>query len=209
MERLKRLTRRDFLKLLGGAAVGAAVPREEVLLGKERLSFQDGKYQTFPRQVIELNKTEVPVFYYIDIGTLGPDVDTIVGVDFPGNIPTSALVIYKPPVGKEVKETRVVFIKRADLETVQFNKALGGDRFDVYQISEHGGDEALDAMARKHARNTARRHQKVIYLGDLGLFEKEWGSGEKKLLQSIIRAQRPGKPELGIQEPNFVNQRIY
>lgn len=203
------MNRREALKDFGVAAVGvlAASTLPDHLKNAEAASglpYENGKYQTFPR-IVHPDKTQL--LQQIDIGTLGPDVDTIVGIDFQGDIPTNALTIYKP--SGEIMETRVVFIKRIDLETVQLQAALGGDRFDVYQISNYGGDQALDAMARLHAQNTARRHQKVVYLGDLGLFEKEWGDGEKPLLTRIIRAQRPAKPELGIQEPDFVNPRQF
>lgn len=185
--------------------------------GEKGLPFTNGKYQTFPRSEVKvppvfvrpglLNERTLPVLHLIDIGTLGPDVDTIVGIDFPGDLPTGALEIHRPD--GEVKETRVVFIKRVDLETVQLEGALGGDRFDVLQISEFGGDKALDEMARKHAKNTARKHQKVVYLGDLGLFEKQWGANEKEFLSRIIRAQRPGNADLNLPEPNFVNPRNF
>lgn len=206
------LNRRGFLKgagLLGAGAVfsGQGLRGPEAALFKEAgLPFTNGKYQTFPRQVLEMNSVEVPVMQLIDLGTLGPDVDTIFGLDFVGDVPTGALEIFKPTTGK-IEETRVVGIKRVDLETVQFAHALGGDRFDVYQMSKYGGDKALDAMARKHAQNTARLHQKVVYIGDLGLFEKQWGKNELPLLNGIIRAQRPGNASLNIPEPDFVNSR--
>lgn len=169
--------------------------------------FEKGKYQTFPRSVITENGVRKPVYHEIDLGTLGPDVDTIFGIDFSGDIPTGALVIHQP--AGEVKETRVVAIKRTDVETVQFTDALGGDRFDMQKISDFGGDPALDAMARLHAQNTARQHQKVVYIGDLGLFIKQFGPQEQPLLNAIIRAMRPGRPDIGIQEPNFVNPRQF
>ncbi len=173
-----------------------------------KLRWTDGKYQTFPRIIMAGDNTEGRILQEIDLGTLGPDVDTIAGIDFPGDIPTGAAIVSQPTEG-EILETRVVFIKRTDLETVQFHGALGGDRFDIYRASEHGGDKALDVTARLHAANTARKHQKVVYLGDLGLFEKQWGEGEKPLLNAIIRAQRPAAPAIGIQEPDFVQPRIF
>ncbi|KKP59494.1 MAG: hypothetical protein UR52_C0006G0009 [Candidatus Gottesmanbacteria bacterium GW2011_GWA1_34_13] len=221
------LTRRNVIK--GGLlALGTAFIPEHLVNAETNLPWGNGKYQTFPRGIIETETTRTvdnidmsrikqttetviidkPVLQNIDLGTLGPDVDTIAGLDFQGDIPTGALVVHMPKNGI-VEETRVVFVKRTDLETVQINKALGGDRFDVYQMSKYGGDKALDAMARKHATNTARKHQKVVYLGDLGLFEKQWGEKEKVLLNRIIRAQRPAKPEIGIQEPDFVSPRVY
>lgn len=203
------LERRDFLKKMGAGVAGLALGMTELPRAAEAagLPYENGKYQTFPRSFVKLGSIELPVYLNIDIGTLGPDVDTIFGIDFPGDIETGALVIHQP-TGK-VTETRVVGIKRVDLETVQFEDALGGDRFDVYKISEFGGDSALDDMARKHAVNTAREHQKVVYIGDLGLFEKQWGGNEKDFLTTIIRAQRPGRIDLGIQEPDFVNPRTY
>lgn len=175
----------------------ASVPAE---VAGEPLSFADGKYQTFPRQV---DRDGCLTRQLIDLGTLGPDVDTIFGIDFAGDIKTGAFVIYQPD-GK-VSETRVVGIKRADLETIQLQPALGGDRFDVYRLSEHGGDPALNRMAILHAINTARTHQKVIYVGDIGLFENEYGKNEREFLNSIIRAQRPER--LDIIAPNFVSPR--
>jgi len=228
---MKEITRREVLKILGAGVAGitAASMLPEHLRSAEAAEglppFEKGKYQTFPRFVSQTYysnrarrmRTETLHLQYIDIGTLGPDVDVIVGVDFPGNIPTEALEIYRPPANQQIEETRVVFIKRAPsedgsgtgLETVQLHAALGGDRFDIQKISDYGGDEALDAMARFHAQNTARRHQKVIYLGDLGAFENQWGQGERELLTGIIRAQRPGRPDLGIPESNFAYPREY
>lgn len=163
------------------------------------LPFEQGKYQTFPG--LWLN--DQPVLQDIDLGTLGPDVDTLAGMDFAGDIPTGALVVSNPADGV-VKETRVVFLKRIDLDYVQINKALRGDRFDMHKVSEFGIDNgALDAMARLHAKNTAHTHQKVVYLGDLGLFEKTYGAQEQPLLKRIIRAQRPGVPAAGIPDSNF------
>lgn len=161
------------------------------------LPWGNGKYQTFPRQV---DRDGCLTRQLIDLGTLGPDVDTIFGIDFPGDIQTGALVIYQP---SKVLETRVVGIKRADLETVQLRPALGGDRFDVYQMAKYGGDVALDAMARLHAASTARTHQKVVYVGDIGAFENQWGKNENKFLNNIIRAQRPELPGI-IMGPDFV-----
>lgn len=204
-DRLRGLSRRGFFA--GGVAAAVTILAAESLKKAEastNLPFDHGKYQTFPRLETEGRGR---VLQFIDIGTLGPDVDTIVGVDFLGDIPTGALAVHQP--ASAVLETRVVFIKRIDLETVQLQGALGGDRFDVYRISEFGGDQALDEMARLHAANTAREHQKVVYLGDLGLFETQFGAQETQLLNRIIRAQRPGRPDLGISEPNFVNPRTF
>jgi len=202
------LTRKGFLKLGGLGLAGLVVRPKEVQLGAEtNLPYANGKYQTFPRLEVTIGSKKEPVLQDIDLGTLGPDVDTIFGLDFQGDIPTGAQVVYQP-TGK-VEETRVVGIKRTDLETVQFDDAIGGDRFDVYQMSKYGGDSALDAMARKHAQNTARTHQKVVYIGDLGAWEQEWGAKEATFLSRIIRAQRPAVPAAGIPEPNFVNPRTY
>ena len=207
-----RLSRRDFLKGAGLAAVAAFAPQIPEGLASEMAArnhpFEYGKYQTHPYLWTGEGKVMKPVFQDVDVGTLGPDVDTIFGFDFMGDIPTGALKIYAPSGEAEV--TRVVGIKRAvGLETVQFNKVLGGDRFDVYKISEYGGDAALDAMARKHAENTAHTHQKVVYVGDLAGFQNQFGQKEQELLNRIIRAQRPGRPDLGIPESNFVRPRIF
>lgn len=209
------LSRREFMKRLpfvvGGMAVGVEVvknlawPKHLAVAVEEcGLPWENGKYQTFPGLA---TKDGEVVYQYPDLGTLGPDVDTIFGFDFQGDIQTGALVIHRPK--GEVLETRIIGIKRVDLETVQFREVLQGDRFDVYQISKYGGDQALDKMARLHAQNTAREHQKVVYVGDLGLFEKQWGEQEKVLLNKIIRAQRPSRPDLGIQDPDFVNPRRF
>lgn len=170
-----------------------------------RVPWENGKYQTFPRHVDEAEN--IISMNLIDLGTLGPDVDTIFGIDFRGRLSTGALVVHMPASGN-VLETRVVGIKRTDLETVQFRPALGGDRFDIFRVSEHGGDAVLDAMARLHAQNTAREHQLVIYIGDLGLFERQWPN-ERPFLNSIIRAQRPEMPNLGIIRPDFVSPRQF
>jgi len=211
---MNNLERRDFLKLAGVAAaslaIGSTKEATRVEAGSNGPPFEQGKYQTFPRQVVTIGNKDYQVMQLIDLGTLGPDVDTIFGIDFVGDIPTNALTFN--PTGK-VLETRVVGIKRVDLETVQFQKALGGDRFDEHKVSEWGGDKQLDERARQHAINTARTHQKVVYIGDLGLFQKQWGEQEKTFLNRIIRAERwtPGRegPDLGIQKPNFVNPRTF
>ena len=178
-----------------------------------KLPWANGKYETFPRIVLAAGVqglveagTEGFLLQRPDIGTLGPDVDTIVGVDLPGLVKTGAAVAHFPKDGN-VLETRVVFIKRTDLETVQLRDILGGDKFDLYRVSKYGNDHNLDVMAQMHAFNTAREHQMVVYLGDLGLFEKQWGDGEQELLHRLIRAQRPARA--GIQEPDFVQPRIF
>lgn len=205
----KELSRRNFLAGAGLAVAGLALRELPVSAEVSKVfPFENGKYQTFPRSIIDFNGAEIHVLHFIDIGTLGPDVDTLFGIDFQGDIPTGALVIHSP-TGK-VEETRVVGIKRADVETVQFKPALGGDRFDIYQISKFGGDTALDEMARKHAKATAREHQKVVYIGDLGLFEKQYGKNEAGFLSAIIRAQRPELETPRIVRPDFVQEpRVY
>jgi hypothetical protein len=142
----------------------------------------------------------------VDLGTLGPDVDTIAGIDFPGLIRSGAGVVHFPENGQPT-ETRVVFIKRTDVETAQLREILGGDAFELYQVSKFGTDHNLDVMARVHAFNTAREHQVVYYLGDLGQWLKQWGAGEPELVQRMFRAMRPSIA--GIPEPDFVNDRIY
>lgn len=215
MANASELGRRDFLRFAGITAVAALVGKETTATAEsaegKKLPWENGKYQTFPGQYVEIRDNRrgkrYPVLQEVDLGTLGPDVDTIFGMDFQGDIPTNALVIHMPD-GK-VQETRIIGIKRTDLETVQLRAVLRGDRFDVYQISQYGGDKALDEMARLHAANTARKHQKVVYIGDLGRFQKEWGKQEKPLLQRIIRAQRPAREDLGISDPDFVNPRVF
>ena len=209
MTNKETINRRNLLRVAGLAVAGLAAGELPVLAENSReFPWENGKYQTFPRSEVSIGGIEIPVLHKIDIGTLGLDVDAIFGIDFQGDIPTGALVIHMPE-GK-VEETRVVGIKRVDLETVQFQKALGGDRFDVYRISKFGGNEALDEMARKHAMATAREHQKVVYVGDLGRFEKEWGAKEAEFLTRIIRAQRPELDTPKIVRPDFVQEpRIY
>ena len=239
---MEKETRKEFLERLIPRAAGAVVMAEVArnlawpahlaeAAQEVGLSWNDGKFQTHPRSKVVRNydsrdrapgtgrgrwQKEENVLHYIDIGSLGPDVDVIVALDFDRNIQTGAKVIYTPQ-DQLIKETRVVLIKRAPsetelengLETVQFNGILGGDEFHIYRISEHGGDEALDMIAQRHAHFTARTHQKVVYLGDLWLFQNEWGSNERDLLGEIIRAQRPGRPDLGIPESNFAFPREF
>jgi hypothetical protein len=210
----KELTRRDFLKIVGvgaGLASLSGIPLPKEFTAKTEagpVAWADGKYQTFPYGVsVDEHGKKHNSFQLIDLGTLGPDVDTIFGIDFMGDIQTGAEVIYKPSGIALV--TRVVGIKRTDLETVQFDIALGGDRFDVQKMSIHGGDKALDAQARLHATNSAHTHTTVVYIGDLGRFQQEYGKKEQKFLSTIIRAQRPGRPDLGIIDSNFAEPRIY
>lgn len=202
------MNRRQFIE--GGAVVAVAT----ILAGAPEwtrkaeaaglLPFEQGKRQIFPR----LKFRGELVTQDIDIGTLGPDVDTVVRMDFLGDLPTGALVVSRPTNG-QVLETTVVFLKRADFDYIQIRDAIGGDMFDMHKVSEWGIDApALDARARLHAKNTAHTHQKVVYLGDLGLFQKQWGIGEKQLLTRIIRAQRPGNSAIGIQESNFSFPRL-
>lgn len=174
----------------------------------------NGKYQTFPRHYLRESDADYRALVQRpDIGTLGPDVDTIFGMDFYGELATDATVVYRPQ--GTALETRVVGIKRTDLSYVQFNDVLGGDQFDIYQVSKFGGDPTLDAMARAHAKNSAHDHQLVVYLGDLGLFQTQWGATkpkERDFLRTIIRAQVPARnsiPDLGIPRSNFANARIF
>lgn len=166
------------------------------------LPWGNGKYQTFPRLVDGAGN--IIALQQIDLGTLGPDVDTIAGLDFEGDLPTGFLVIHQP--AGPVFETRIVFNKRTDMETIQFQPAIGGDRFDVWQISKFGGDVCLDASMRLHAQNTARRHQKVVIIGDIGSAQRQFPN-EAPFFNRIIRAQRPS--QLGIPESNFVNPREF
>lgn len=211
----RRQVLRTVAGTLGGVA-GLAALRELFpeaaaarVTRKDTLSWANGKYQTYPRLVMAANPTvEGTILQEIDLGTLGPDVDTIAGIDYPGKVPTNATIIHMPEDGV-VLETRVVFIKRIDLPVVQLAPALGGDRFDVYRIADHGGDEALDAIARRHAQQSAREHQQVVYIGDLRLFQKQWGQGEAPLLRAMIRAQIPALDSLGIPRSDFVNPRRF
>lgn len=200
----EELNRRNALKgvVLGVGAIGLGLE----LSGRVEAAavpWEKGKYQTFPRLYDSEYRS---IFQLIVLGTLGPDVDTIFGIDFLGDIPTGALEIHRP--SGEIAATRVVGIKRTDVETTEFSLALGGDRFDIFRVSEHGGDAVLDAMARLHALNTARYDHKVVYIGDLGLFQRQWPN-EGEFLRTIIRAQRPGRPDLGIPEANFVFPRAF
>jgi len=175
-----------------GTAGASATP------GSSELPWNNGKYQTFPR--IETTDGH-PILQDIDLGTLGPDVDTIFAIDFPGNLQTNAQVIHMPADGV-VTETRVVGIKRTDIQYLQFKGALGGDRFDTYKISDFGGNAALDLMALQHAEYTGRLHQKVVELHDLGDLEANYP--KEPILKLIIKAQEPVFPNTGIQTPDFV-----
>ncbi len=199
-----QLSRRDALKL--GLGLAGAVTAEFLLkqsVEATGLSWNDGKYQTFPRGFVKVAEQKTPVTFNPDFAPFGPDADTLVGLDFDGDIPTGSPPTYKP--SGTVTETRVVALIRANpnLTYVQFQDVLGGDRFDMYKMSDHGGDQALDQIARDHAKFSAHNHQKVIYLGDLSLFMQQYGQNEKPLLSRIISATYPGKPELGIGQSNF------
>jgi hypothetical protein len=167
-------------------------------------SWNDGKMQTYPRLgYVDAQGVQHPVLQEIDLGTLGPDVDTIAGIDLVGDIPTGAMVVSEPTSGP-ITETRVVFIKRTSLQVVQLNWALGGDSFQVIRHSGDGGDTALNNTALYHAENSARAHQKVIYIGDLKEFEARYGANEQALLQALLRAQEPAVPNAAIPTPDFV-----
>lgn len=163
-------------------------------------SWTDGKMQTYPR-LLDVNKQ--PVLQEIDLGTLGPDVDTIFAIDFQGDIPTGAMVVSQPTNGP-ITETRVVGIKRTDLQVVQFAPALGGDSFQVIRHNGDGGDTALNNTALLHAEQSARVHEKVVFVGDFGLFEKQYSAKEQAFLNAILRAQEPAVPNAAIPTPDFV-----
>lgn len=207
---MEKLTRRQVFERIGkGIAVAGAtaVGLHEMLKTAEAagIPWSNGMYQTFPEQYVCIDNVEHEVLQRVDIGALGPDVDTIFGLDFPGDIQTGALEVYRP--SGQVSETRVVGVRRADLDYVQFNGVRRGDRFDIYKVSEYGGDETLRQLLRAHAEQSAHTHQKVVLIGDLGLFETQYGVGESGFLKTIIRAQRPARA--GIPESNFVNPRTY
>lgn len=168
-----------------------------------KLPWANGKYETFPRIVLP-EQPEGSVLQMPDIGTLGPDVDTIFGIDFSGLLKTGATVVSFPEDGV-VTETRVVGIKRTDVDYVQFQPCLGGDKFDLYKAGDFGNDHNLDIMAQKHAFRSAHTHQMVVYIGDLGMFEEQWGAQEQELLKGMIRAQTPSKA--GLPLPNFIPRR--
>ncbi len=152
------------------------------------------KYQTFPRDVmIDKDGNMQPVLHMIDIGSLGDDVDDVVSVDIPGDIQTNALVVGRPPAGQSTLETRVTLNRRKSVKYLQTQPVLSGDVWNILQISRFGGDTALDAAARNHAVNSLHDHQKGVYIGDVGLFEQQWGDVEQVLLRALIRAQRPGR----------------
>lgn len=187
--------------------LGLGLPEIAGLLSKDGPggsgpAFGDGKYQTFPRWEDEQEH------FLIDLGTLGPDVDTIFGLDFAGDLPTGFTIVHMPADGNVI-ETRVVGIKRTDLETVQFQNAKGGDRFDVFRMSEHGGDAALEAMGLLHAKNTARPWQKVVFVHDLGLGQKQFPN--EPIYRAAIRAERlrNGGSLAGIIESPFVQVRQF
>lgn len=209
----RTMSRRGFLRGAGlkTAEVAAAVAGVAVAtqaFGPEGAKFaqmaeaagvpwNNGMYETFQRVEGGRYKT-------VDVGSLGPDVDQIIALDFEGDIPTGAHAVYAPEDPGDIRETRVVLLRRADINAIQFDTPLGGDKFDVFRVSEFGGDETLQAMGLAHAENTARTHQKVVYLGDFGLWQQQWGEGERPLLDRIVATQMPGNADLGIKEPNFV-----
>src|SRR3990167_7331059 len=118
--------RGNFMKMGLGIFSLGLIPTEYRPGADSNLPYANGKYQTFPRLEVTIGGKKEQVVQDIDLGTLGPNVDTVFGLDFQGDIPTEALVVYQPS-GK-VEETRVIGIKRTDVETAQFNDALGGDQ---------------------------------------------------------------------------------
>lgn len=208
--------RRNFLetaaKKSAGVAVGAVglemLVARSLEAGGGLPPFEQGKFQTFPGLVMVDGAVERPILQQIDVGKLGPDVDTLFGIDFPGNIPTGAEVVYQPADAAHITETRVVGLIRTDLDTVQFANALRGDLFFIHKASDYMDNAALDQLGKDHAIKTARTHQKVVYVHDLGLLEKQFGDKERPLLNRIIRAQLPARPDIGIQPPNFVNHPV-
>lgn len=174
---------------------------------EQGLPWINGKYQLYSRDFLrEADGRYRSIFHQFDVGTLGPDVDTIVGVDFLGDLPTGFKVISSPPVGEPVIETRVIFVKRTDLSYVQLNDSLSADVWDLWRVSEHGGDAMLGNMLEEHAKRSAHTHQKVVLIGDLGLAQTQWPN-EASFFRTIIRAQVP--PRLGIPESNFVAPRAF
>lgn len=170
-----------------------------------RVPFEHGKYQLYQRWVEGRGGAERE-HHLIDEAPLGIDVDKLIALDFEGRINTGALRIHAAE--GEATESRVVMLIRpGTLKYVQFHAALGGDRWDLFKIPEHGGDPLLDKIARFHAEKTARPWQDVYYLGDLGLFEEEWGHQEQELLHRIIRAQLP--PRVGILEMPVANPHLF
>lgn len=169
-----------------------------------RLPKENGKYRTFDRSEVVINGQRATVLLQPDSGSLGPDHDTIFGLDLEGDVDTEGIEVISSPGAGKVLETRVVGIRRTDLPYVQFKDVLGGDAFDELTAKPFGGDEGLTARARHHAANSGHTHQKVVYMGDLGAFEKQFGENPriKAFLQRFIRAQVPAR--LGIPESNFV-----
>jgi len=165
-----------------------------------KLPWNNSKHQEFARPIIA-GQPEGSVLQLIDAGTLGPDVDTIFGIDFPGLLKTGATVVSFPEDGV-VTETRVVGIKRTDLDYVQFQPSLGGDIFELYKVKDFGNDHNLDIMAQENAFRSAHTHQMVVYIGDLGKFQDQWGAQEQELLKGMIRAETPSKA--GLPLPNFI-----
>jgi hypothetical protein len=209
---LREYTRRDFFGFFRrgtetalAAAVIANWPAHLINEAEAAgLRFADGKYQTFPYQETE---TGEKVYQLIDWSPLGPDTDTLFGVDLPEGVFPATNV---PPIYRVQNPTqeRYVFLARNNLQVLQLEPMRGGDRFDMYRADCYGGDRFLDRIARQHAFHSAREHQVVRYLGDIGLFEQQYGQQEQELLRSLIRAQLPPRPDLGIPEPDFAFPRV-
>lgn len=165
-----------------------------------RVPFEHGKYQTYPRLDDEQEH------HLIDVAPLGPDVDKIVALDFRGSIRTGALLIHRAE-GTATESRVVMNIRPGTLKYVQFQSAIGGESWDLYKITEHGGNPLLDRICKFLAEKTARPWQDVYYLGDLGLFEIEWGHQEQELLNRMIRTQMP--PRAGIMATPFANPGLF
>jgi len=194
----------------GAKALAESKPLPEAF----RVPWGDGKYRTFDRSEVVIDGKRLQVLIQPDLGTLGPDVDVVFAIDFPGDIDTEGIEVISSPGAGNITETRVVGVKRTDLTYVQFKDALGGDAFDEWKNVRFGGDEGLAARARFHAENSAHTHQKVVNIGDLGAFQKKFGETSSKIkafLQRIIKAERwaDGVQRLEIPDSNFVQPRKF
>lgn len=158
----------------------------------------NSKFQTFPR--LGLNGSAV--LQYPDFSVLGPDVIALVAVDYPGILGTGFKILQDPP---GAYETRVGFVLQpnTNLDYVTLDGILGGDVFFLYKFLDYGSFADLDNMLECHLSRTARAHQRVVKIGDIGLAEQQWPN-ERDFFYRITLCQFPGRPELGINECDFV-----
>lgn len=198
------ISRRDAIKAIvaGGVATVAAVSalqRPESAEAKEvKLPpFEQGHPQTYPRMEIG---GELVKYNRIGLSNKGPDDDTVASFDFAGVIPSGAKIVF---AGDNPTETRVTFIMRQSMQSLEIHNALGGDSFEMHKISEWGMNDAdLQDVGLQHAQDSARLHMVNYFLGDIGPFMDTYGAQEQTLLQTMFASALPAKA--GIPTPDFV-----